>query len=83
MNGPCPLQIHSLLHFVAAIQPVVMQMKAKPDEQWLRRQISAYFDSEHELTLDGKTLLLCCCNLLWVTLLITDSGMPCCSAAAV
>lgn len=39
----------------------------KPDEQWLRNQISAYFESEHELTLDGETKVFCllaCTGLL-------------------
>ena len=42
-----------------------MQMEVKPDEQWLRHQISAYFESEHELTLDGRILcfaIAACCG---------------------
>lgn len=44
-----------LLHFLAVITLIVMQMEVKPDEQWLRDQISAYFESEHELALDGRS----------------------------
>ena len=43
----------------------VVQVQAEPDEQWLRRQISAYFESEHELTLDGKTLCFAIATCCW------------------
>ena len=48
-----------------------MQVDAKPDEQWLRNQISGYFESEHELTLDGKLLSAAFHR---VRMLLTDNG---------
>lgn len=40
-----------------------MQAEARPQEQCLRQQISAYFESEQEVTLEGGLGLLLLCSL--------------------